>query len=259
MQAKSRSAYRNILKEIESTASCFTRSTYALNCLTTTLSTLVIAWEDYFVNAHDYDIHPYDKAEQLFGDVLSYLNIMIAQDRYLSDDDLKLSSDFISKNMEDSHQDLFQELWTRFNEDDYRKRISDYTYRIKLNNLEPFIEGANCIDFGCGHGNFGQALIECGARSVLGLDFGDASIAFAKKASEMLGVKAAQYKVASVYNSGEDSDSFDFAIQNGVFHHLQNEDKAYVEVNRVLKVGGYFWIYTDGKDNIQGEQDTYQE
>ena len=73
----------------------------------------------------------------------------------------------------------------------------------------------------------------------------------------MLGVKAAQYKVASVYNSGEDSDSFDFAIQNGVFHHLQNEDKAYVEVNRVLKVGGYFWIYTDGKDNIQGElQDT---
>ena len=105
-----------------------------MNCLTTTLSTLVIAWEDYFVNAHDYDIHPYDKAEQLFGDVLSYLNIMIAQDRYLSDDDLKLSSDFISKNMEDSHQDLFQELWTRFNEDDYRKRISDYTYRIKLNN-----------------------------------------------------------------------------------------------------------------------------
>ena len=70
-------------------------------------------------------------------------------------------------------------------------------------------------------------------------------------------VPRVRFKIESVYNSEQKSSSFDFAIQNGVFHHLQNEDKAYREVWRVLRPGGYFWIYTDGKDSIAGDiQDT---
>ena len=55
----------------------------------------------------------------------------------------------------------------------------------------------------------------------------------------------------SVYNSKLKSEYFDFAIQNGVFHHLNNEAKAYKEVHRVLKTGGYFWVYTDGGGGLR--------
>tara|TARA_Y100001933_G_C18846033_1_gene499687 strand:+ start:36 stop:812 length:777 start_codon:yes stop_codon:yes gene_type:complete len=159
--------------------------------------------------------------------------------------------------MEDSHQDLFQELWIKFSRADYQKRIEDYVYRININGLGELISGSNCLDFGCGHGNFAQALIQCGAKSVLGIDYGSASIEFATNAEAQIKAGNLHFKVANVYNSGEDSSAYDFAIQNGVFHHLNDEDRAYIEVNRILKHGGYFWIYTDGINNIQGElQDT---
>ena len=54
---------------------------------------------------------------------------------------------------------------------------------------------------------------------------------------------------ATVYNSKLKSEYFDFAIQNGVFHHIidnKKEINAYKEVNRVLKKGGYFFIHTAG-------------
>ncbi len=44
--------------------------------------------------------------------------------------------------------------------------------------------------------------------------------------------------------------SFDAAIQNGVFHHLEDEDRAYKEMHRLLKPGGIAWIYTEGEDSI---------
>ena len=56
--------------------------------------------------------------------------------------------------------------------------------------------------------------------------------------------KNLQFKVATVYDTKEKKNTFDLAIQNGVFHHLKNESKAYKEVYRVLKPAGYFWVYT---------------
>ncbi len=257
MQKKSRVHYRNKLSEIELTAAQLSQTNYTLNCLVASLSTVVIAWEDYFINAEHYDLHPYDKAENLFGDFLNYLQILLSQDRYISDFEFPQAQQYLSKNMEDSHQALFQELWTKYSEDDYKQRISDYIYRINLNGLSDLISGSNCIDFGCGHGNFAQALIQSGAKSVLGIDYGAASIDFASKAADHIGASNIQFKVASVYDSCQESGVYDFAIQNGVFHHLDDEDKAYIEVNRVLREGGYFWVYTDGINNIQGElQDT---
>ncbi len=56
--------------------------------------------------------------------------------------------------------------------------------------------------------------------------------------------------MASVYECGEPDASFDVAIQNGVFHHLDDEDAAYREVRRVLRPAGWFWIYTDGAGGV---------
>jgi ubiquinone/menaquinone biosynthesis C-methylase UbiE len=155
--------------------------------------------------------------------------------------------------MELRHQDLFQQLWVRFSEKDYGERIARYEHRLKVNDLDNgFFTGKRCIDLGCGHGNFAHALLKAGASYILGIDYGEASIQYAMAAQKRLGVNETQlqFKVGSVYALPEPDESYDIALQNGVFHHLDYEEKAYREAVRVLKKGGWMWIYTDGAQAI---------
>lgn len=155
--------------------------------------------------------------------------------------------------LENTHKNLFQNLWTYFNEKEYKKeRIGRYIKRIKINNLVKLIKNKTCVDFGCGHGNFLAALITLGAKRGYGIDFGNDSIKYAKKISKLLKIhKKLNFYNRTVYKSGFKNNFFDFAIQNGVFHHIKNEDKAYREVYRVLKKNAYFWIYTDGGGGLR--------
>jgi SAM-dependent methyltransferase len=154
--------------------------------------------------------------------------------------------------MESMHQELFQRLWTQFNPDDYRERIARYEHRLSVNGLDRAFAGLRGIDFGCGHGNFAHAFVRKGAAYVLGLDYGEDSIRFATAARDHLGIGEDRiaFKVGSVYETNEPTSSFDFAVQNGVFHHLDDENRAYREVHRVLKPDGLFWVYTDGAGAI---------
>lgn len=172
--------------------------------------------------------------------------------RYAESDKISFEDDRQAA-MEDMHHDLFQQLWTQFDIDAYKaERITRYETRIDINHLQPLIAGKRVIDFGCGHGNFAHALVNRGAAFVLGIDFGEKSVAYATEIRDRLGVPAERisFKQATVYESGEAEESFDFAIQNGVFHHTDDEDRAYREVHRVLKTGGWFWVYTDGENAI---------
>lgn len=56
------------------------------------------------------------------------------------------------------------------------------------------------------------------------------------------------FNQTTVYGNGEPDGSFDFAIQSGVFHHLEDEDLAYREVFPVFRRGGSFRVYTDGEN-----------
>ena len=157
-----------------------------------------------------------------------------------------------SNSMETMHQDLFQRLWTQFDANEYQERIARYEHRLSVNRLDRLFSGMRGIDFGCGHGNFAHAFVRNGATFVLGIDYGADSIRFATAARDRLGVGADRiaFRQASVYDTGEPSAAYDFAVQNGVFHHLDDEDRAYREVHRALKPGGLFWIYTDGAGAI---------
>jgi SAM-dependent methyltransferase len=155
--------------------------------------------------------------------------------------------------MEDRHQVLFQALWTQFNDEEYAERIDRFFYRLQINGLaDGFLCGKRVIDVGCGHGNFAHALLRAGAESVVGVDFGAASIAYAIQARDRLGMDPQRltFVEGSAYALPVPDGEFDVAIQNGVFHHLDDEDAAYREVARVLKPGGWFWVYTDGSGAI---------
>ncbi len=160
------------------------------------------------------------------------------------------NQDFV---LEENHETLFQKLWINFTFEEYKEeRIGRYSKRIKINHIESLIENKKIVDFGCGHGNFLMSMQEFNPNECVGIDYGEQSIHFASQCkNKFFPEKNISFLVRSVYQSGLQDDYFDFAIQNGVFHHLENEEKAYSEVYRVLKQGGYFWVYTDGGGGIR--------
>ena len=196
-------------------------------------------------------VHPYELVDGFVKDAFRELENWREASFIESPD---ASVDFANpKEKEEAHKDLFQMLWSMFNAREYLDRIALFEHRLDVNELsDGFLSGKRCIDFGCGHGNFAHALINKGAAFVLGIDFGERSILYSEKARDTLGVDADTicFQVATVYDAPAEDESFDFALQNGVFHHLDDEDRAYDEVHRVLKQGGWFWIYTDGSGAI---------
>jgi ubiquinone/menaquinone biosynthesis C-methylase UbiE len=155
--------------------------------------------------------------------------------------------------LEKSHQELFQKLWINYTKKQYiKERIGRYNNRIRINNLTNKIKNKSIVDFGCGHGNFLIAASLLGAKKCVGIDYGKDSIDYAKKISKQLGLsKKIQFYSRNIYSSKLKDNSFDFAIQNGVFHHMDYPQKAYKEVIRVLKPDGYFWTYTDGGGGLR--------
>ena len=152
------------------------------------------------------------------------------------------------------HKKLFPKIWTLFSFKEYKEeRLARYNKRIRINNLQNKIIDKKIIDFGCGHGNFLICCYYLGARYGYGFDFGVNSIKYGNKILKKLKINnnKIQLKSRTVYNSGQKSNSFDFAIANGVFHHCKDQPRANKEVYRVLKPGGYFWIYVAGDGGIR--------
>ena len=156
-----------------------------------------------------------------------------------------------SSKKEEKHRELFNEIWDRYGHKDYVEYVDRYIHRIKVNNLERLIRDKRSIDLGCGNGNFCIALLKCGGSFAAGIDYGGKSIVYARNAAKEMGFgKKSDFRHESVYETSYPDDSFDFAIQNGVFHHLDNEANAIKEAGRILKEGGWFWYYTDGGGGI---------
>ena len=211
----------------------------------TAMAVLNMRWERVMVD-RDFPRDPWEETTQFVADARRTLESWDAAS-FIADPERALTEP--SDQMEERHHDLFQRLWVNFDETDYEDRIDRYVQRLRINGLTgDVLAGRRVIDCGCGHGNFLHACLREGAASGVGVDFGEASIRYATAARDRLGLPAErlEFRVASVYDIPAADASFDFAIQNGVFHHLDDEDAAYREVHRVLEPGGWFWIYTDG-------------
>ena len=155
--------------------------------------------------------------------------------------------------LEKNHKALFQKLWVNYTFGEYKKeRLGRYIKRIEMNKIQGLIKNKRIIDFGCGHGSFLMSMVKFKPKECVGIDYGKNSIDYANKFKKKFYYKQnISFLVRSVYQSKCKKNYFDFAIQNGVFHHLDDEDKAYKDIHRVLKSGGYLWAYTDGGGGIR--------
>jgi SAM-dependent methyltransferase len=237
--------YLQDLSELEAFAETLPNTRMMAIAKVTTLAVMNMRWERIMVD-REFPEDPWPHAHRLVQDARNQLAAW-AEAGFIEGPSEPLGKP--SEQMEERHHDLFQTLWVNFTEADYEDRIARYTHRLEINDLAGgFFDGKSVIDFGCGHGNFLHACLRAGAGRGLGIDYGEESIRYSIAARDRLGVpsESLDFRVASVYDSGEPGESWDVALQNGVFHHLDDEDAAYREVHRVLKPGGWFWVYTDG-------------
>lgn len=94
------------------------------------------------------------------------------------------------------------------------------------------------LDFGCGSGIYAKRLTKQGAR-VKGFDISDEMLNIAKKENPGLDLRLGSgYKIPF-------KEKFDIVIAPLVLDYLDNWDKAFQEVSKVLKTGGYF-IFSHG-------------
>jgi 2-polyprenyl-3-methyl-5-hydroxy-6-metoxy-1,4-benzoquinol methylase len=95
------------------------------------------------------------------------------------------------------------------------------------------IKGKEVLDIGCGPGIYAKKMAKIGAR-VKGFDITPKMIEIAKREYPELDLR-----IGSVYNIPFD-EKFDIAIAPLVIEHLEDWNKVFREVNKVLKKGGCF-------------------
>lgn len=195
--------------------------------------------------------HPFITVRRIIDEALSSLKAK-AEILFIENKDSKEFNTLKSRMQEEKHETLWTELWPEYRDHLMDEYVARYRHRIEVNGLERFLTGGGCIDVGCGNGGFLFASLEKGAASVAGIDFGKANIQHARSVAEALGFSdRAEFHVSTVYHLPFPDNSFDFGFQNGVFHHVDDQEGAIHELSRVMKPGGYIWYYVNGSGAIK--------
>lgn len=143
--------------------------------------------------------------------------------------------DFVFCSQKPSHEELIQ----HYNQYTRGGEISSITikrYQELLDIFEPYRKNNNIIDIGCGDGYF---LVEAKKRgwNVYGTEFTDEAVDNCRKN----GINIHQGKLDSNNYSKE---FFDIITSFEVIEHINNPKEELVEVIKILRTGGGFYITT---------------
>jgi len=108
----------------------------------------------------------------------------------------------------------------------------------------------NILDAGCGTGNFSIKLAERGAM-VTGIDISAEMLAVAQKKALSRGLTI-DFKEMNIYNLAYPDNYFDGLFTMAVFEIIQEPERAFQEMMRVLKPGKFLMIGTIRKDSAWG-------
>ena len=129
------------------------------------------------------------------------------------------------------------ENWTKLS------RLGYDTYRDHVNTpaffrILPDISGLQGLDVGCGEGYNTRIAAKKGAM-MTAIDISEVFIKYAlkKEKEEPLGIK---YQIVDAIELPFENSSFDFVISTMSFMDMPNIMKAFKQVYRVLKTGGFF-------------------
>jgi len=117
--------------------------------------------------------------------------------------------------------------------------------RLERNGFDPekIARGKTILDAGCGGGRYSVAWKSFGAREVIGLDASEKAIADARRRVNEAGLSGIEFIQGDVLRLPFKEDRFDVVFSNGVLHHTTDWKKGVRELVRVLKPGGFGWLY----------------
>jgi ubiquinone/menaquinone biosynthesis C-methylase UbiE len=141
----------------------------------------------------------------------------------------------------DHYGNLFKEFSTRSYWDEPVKLLEQ---RLAINGISlSDIHGKSVLDSGCGGGRYSAAWRLLGASPVTGVDISPINIEDASRRADLAKLDGISFKQGNVLELPLDDDEFDIVFSNGVLHHTTNWKKGISELLRVLKPGGWGWLY----------------
>lgn len=129
---------------------------------------------------------------------------------------------------------------TFINSSNHRKTVAvNAEHMLQYTNWKP---GHHYLDFGCGAGSAPIHIARNFPLKVTGVDVDPQQIKIAESAGE--GVSNVKFVTNQDTTLPFNEGYFDIVATNKVMHHISNWQDALLEIDRVLKPGGYL-IYSD--------------
>ena len=104
------------------------------------------------------------------------------------------------------------------------------------------VRGKKVLDVGCGIGGIDRLLVtDYGAEKVIGIDVNDRLIARSKHEAEEAGLtKSIEYRLVESGELNFKDESIDIVFSKDSIIHIEDKQKFYEEIFRILKFGGEF-------------------
>jgi len=138
---------------------------------------------------------------------------------------------------EDNLQKIWDEMTPHYQEK-YGKALMFYEKEFHLK-LFGNVRGKKLLDLGCGGGQVSVFFAKRGAV-VTGVDFSEKQIDFAKKLAKEEGVEISFIHAVIENLSMLGDSSYDFVNSSHTIHYIENLQRLFEEVFRVLSSGGKF-------------------
>lgn len=146
---------------------------------------------------------------------------------------------------------VYGETFALYDAQEFEAFLAPLHTRLKRNSIDLRIfEGKRCLDAGAGSGRGSILMARAGAREVIGVDLSEKNVATARRWALANGLANLTFQQGSLHELPFADQSFDIVWCNGVLHHSDDPNRGLQEISRVLKVGGYMWLYLYGSGGI---------
>jgi len=106
-------------------------------------------------------------------------------------------------------------------------------------------EGTTILDIGCGTGNYTNLMERITGAKVYGLDASEGMLSKAKEKNSKI-----TFVLGDACNLPFEDNYFSFIYMTDVIHHIQDINKMFYEIFRVLQTGGRVCIVTQSHKQI---------
>jgi len=157
---------------------------------------------------------------------------------------------FFKKKVEEKTSKLYGEIFENLSNEGFYQKSESYLRRTGID--ENWFEGKICLDAGCGGGIATYALLQMKGAKVFAFDIGRKCLDVARNKCKTESLNPL-FLQCHIENIPLKDNVFDFVNCNGVLHHLYDFVRAFSELVRVLKPGGFMFIGVYGKGGIMNE------